>query len=215
MKQGYPTYSKAAQKGEAGIDLASRIVNKELGWLLVRNHQEHDFGIDAQVDIILDDGSVTGQIIAMQIKYGKSFFQEKNQWGYVYRGDQKHFNYLANYPTPVLIYTGEYSHSLKTIALCLTEIKIISKIPKKYGQIHVNFSTDKIAEFLDSHFPGLNEMTEWLSMPLDENKRSSYEIANALGLNLLGCRGRHLAQAQRGGRHVGRVNLQSGRTTRQ
>ncbi|MEI7867191.1 MAG: DUF4365 domain-containing protein [Candidatus Methylumidiphilus sp.] len=332
MKQGYPIYSKAAQKGEAGIDLVSRIVHMELGWLFKRNHQEHDFGIDAQVDIILDDGSVTGQIIAMQIKYGKSFFQEKNQWGYVYRGEQKHFNYLANYPTPVLIvichpsshdcywvefdpavtsragenwkitipfnnilsqskekildllplpadylseiesywaindliishqhflfiidrkdvgalrvdeprqffdrirstrelashcqgkvelsfhgydddsrelyeidevrryvpilvsalpelfffvYTGEYSHSLKTLAMCLSEVKILSKTSKNYGQIHVNFSTDKIAEFLESHFPGINEMTEWLSMPLEENKRISYDVANALGL---------------------------------
>ncbi|PZN69612.1 MAG: hypothetical protein DM484_29370 [Candidatus Methylumidiphilus alinenensis] len=103
MKQGYPTYSKAARTGNDGIDLVSRVVHEELGWLFKRNHQEHDFGIDAQVDLILDDGSVTGQIIAMQIKYGKSFFQEKNQWGYVYRGEQKHFNYLANYPTPVLI----------------------------------------------------------------------------------------------------------------
>jgi hypothetical protein len=24
-------------------------------------------------------------------------------WGYVYRGETKHFNYLANYPLPVII----------------------------------------------------------------------------------------------------------------
>ncbi len=77
MKQGYPTYSKAAQKGEAGIDLVSRIVHMELGWLFKRNHQEHDFGIDAQVDIILDDGSVTGQIVAMQIKMVNLSFKKR------------------------------------------------------------------------------------------------------------------------------------------
>lgn len=103
MKQGFPTYSKAAQKGDRGGDLVSRVINEEFGWLFKRNHQEHDFGIDAQVDVILDDGTVTGQMLALQIKYGKSFFEEKNQWGYVFRGKLKHFNYLANYPPPVLI----------------------------------------------------------------------------------------------------------------
>ncbi len=82
------------------------------------------------------------------------------------------------------IYTGEDSHSLKILALCLTEVNILSKLPKTHCQIHVNFSTDKIAEFLETHFLGLNEMTEWLSMPLEENKRISYEVANALGLEM-------------------------------
>jgi len=41
------------------------------------------------------DGQVTGQILAVQIEYGKSFFQEKNRLGYIYRGDEKHFNYLG------------------------------------------------------------------------------------------------------------------------
>jgi hypothetical protein len=77
MNQGYPTYSKAAQKGDKGVEIVSRIINDGYGWLFKRNHQEHDFGIDAQVDVILDDGSVTGQMIALQIKYGASFFKEK------------------------------------------------------------------------------------------------------------------------------------------
>ena len=82
------------------------------------------------------------------------------------------------------VYTGERCHTLKTLALCLTEVKIPSKMPNKNGQIPVGFSTDKIAEFLESHFPGLNKMTEWLSIPLEENKRISYEVANALGLEI-------------------------------
>lgn len=334
MSQGFPTYSKAAQKGDRGVDLVSRVINEEFGWLFKRNHQEHDFGIDAQIDVILEDGTVTGQILALQIKYGKSFFEEKNQWGYVFRGDIKHFNYLANYPTPVLIaichpnnediywvdftpestsragnnwritipfenklsgskhrvsellpppsnvldevqhywaindvlvtsehfyfiidreevksldvasirnfydrvlrtkelaahcqgkieisfhgynddsrelyeiqemreyvpvlvnalpelfffaYTGERSYTLQTIALCLSAVDVKSRNPNKDNKIRVEFSTKEIAELLDSHFPGLNQITEWLNMPIEENKRISFEVVRSLGLEV-------------------------------
>jgi hypothetical protein len=46
---------------------------------------------------------VTGKMLAVQIKCGQSFLSEKNRWGYVYRGERKHFNYLFNYPIPVII----------------------------------------------------------------------------------------------------------------
>lgn len=332
MTQGFPTYTSAARKGDRGVDLVSRIVNEGFGWLFRRNHQEHDFGIDAQIDVVLEDGSVTGQMIAMQIKYGASFFNEKNQWGYVYRGEQKHFNYLANYPTPVLIVichpksedcywvvfdptatskagsnwkitvpfenklanskkqiidllpepadylseveaywamndilvehehflfiidreeieafdvtrvrsffdrlrstpeiavhcqgkvelafhgynedprelfeiqdvrnyvpllsaalpelfffarTGERASTLKTLAMCLTEVKIKSSTPNEQDQLEVEVATHPIAEFLERHYPGLNEMTDWLNMPIEENKRISFEVAEALGM---------------------------------
>lgn len=331
MAQGYPTYSKAAQKGDHGVELVSRVVNEKFGWLFKRNHQEHDFGIDAQVDVILQDGTVTGQMIALQIKYGASFFNEKSKWGYIFRGEQKHFNYLSNYPIPVLILichpesgdiywvrfvpeitsragnnwkitipfehkladskgditellpppadylsqvakywmmndiiaehdnflfiigrneiegldisevrsffdrlrttreladhcqgkvelafhgfdndprelfqipemrkfvpvlsdalpellffarTGERSHTLKTIALCLTEVRILSNTPNEYNQIPVEVTTDKIAQFIDSHCSGLNEMTDWLKMSIEENKQIFFGAVRALG----------------------------------
>lgn len=334
MSQGFPTYSKAAQKGDRGVDLVSRVINEEFGWLFKRNHQEHDFGIDAQVDVILEDGTVTGQMLALQIKHGKSFFEEKNQWGYVFRGELKHFNYLANYPTLVLIaichpdskdiywevftpestskagsnwkitipfenklsgskqrisellpppsdildevqqywainevlvtseyvyfiidreevkalnvssirnfldrilstkelaahcqgiieisfhgygddprelyeipemrryipifvkalpelfffaYTGERSFTLSTIALCLSTVEVQSRKPNKENKIRVEFSTKEIADLLDSHFPWLNTMTEWLNMPIEENKRISFEVVRSLGLEV-------------------------------
>ena len=331
MNQGFPSYNKAAQKGDHGVDIVSRVINEGFGWLFKRNHQEHDFGIDAHVDIVLENGSVTGQMLALQIKYGTSFFQEKNQWGYIFRGEQKHFNYLANYPTPVLIlicnpetndiywinfspdatsragnnwkiaipfenklaetksriakllpppadylsdmqsyweinnvivnsvylyfiidrkdvetlgvssirgffnrirstkelaahcqgkveigfhgynedprelfqipemrkyipilanslpelfffaYTGERAHTLKTFAFCLTEVEVKSKPQNKKDKIRVEFTTDKIGQFLESHFPGLNEMTEWLNLPIEVNKRISFDVFRALG----------------------------------
>ncbi|WP_082334061.1 DUF4365 and DUF1817 domain-containing protein [Pseudomonas syringae] len=331
MTRGFPKYSNSAQKGDRGVDIVSRLINEEFEWLFKRNHQEHDFGIDAQVDIVLESGAVTGQMLALQIKYGTSFFEEKNKWGYIYRGEQKHFNYLANYPTPVLIiichpnsnecfwvkfdpeptskagknwkitipfgnklksskneisallpppadylseverywamndiianhnyflfiidridvnamdfstvreffdrirstreladhcqgkieisfhgynedsrelfeisevrafasrlstilpellffaYTGERCNGLKTIAMCLTEVKRLSPTPNADNKIPVEISTEQIAKFLSELWPGLNELTEWLNMTIDENKRISYDAIRALG----------------------------------
>lgn len=334
MVKGFPVYSTAARKGDRGVDLVSRVINEEFGWLFKRNHQEHDFGIDAQVDVIRNDGAVTGQMLAFQIKYGKSFFEEKNRWGYVFRGDLKHFNYLANYPAPVLIaichpdsedvywavfnpeatsragnnwkitipfenklsgakdkvseflpppsdildgiqnywsmndvlvttehfhfiidraevesldtssvrtffdrllltkelaahcqgkveisfhgydedprelfeilevrryvsvlvealpelfffaYTGECANTLKAVALCLAVVEVKSRNPIVNKKIGIEFSTKEIAELLDSHFPGLNRVTEWLNMPIEESKRISIAVVRSMGLNV-------------------------------
>ena len=98
-----PKYSKAAQKGELGVQRVSSIVFEKLGWIFKRNPQEYDFGIDGQVEIVDSFGTVTGQTFGVQIKYGKSFLNEETRWGYVYRGELKHINYLLNYPLPVFI----------------------------------------------------------------------------------------------------------------
>ncbi len=102
MSSGFPQYMPAARKGDRGVRIVGRIVDEDLGWIFKRNHQEHDLGIDGQIEVVTD-GYATGQILAAQIKFGESFFKETNRWGYIYRGEKKHFNYLANYPVPVII----------------------------------------------------------------------------------------------------------------
>ena len=103
MSDGYPTYSSSAQLGGLGLELVSKVVRYDLKWLLRPNHQEHDFGIDGQIDVIAEDNLVTGKMVGVQIKCGTSFFKERTRWGYIYRGERKHFNYLSNYPIPVII----------------------------------------------------------------------------------------------------------------
>lgn len=103
MRLGFPTRINASKMGETGVNIVSKITTDHFGWLFKRNHQEHDFGIDGQLEVITQDGVVTGQMLAVQIKCGKSFFIERNRWGYVYRGEIKHFNYLSNYPVPIVI----------------------------------------------------------------------------------------------------------------
>lgn len=97
----YPRISPQARLGDQGVENAGRVFN-QFGWLFRRTHQEHDFGIDGYVDVVLEDGSITGQVIAVQIKHGLSFFATKSAHGYIYRGDPKHFNYYCNSSSPLL-----------------------------------------------------------------------------------------------------------------
>ncbi|MFZ2524411.1 MAG: DUF4365 and DUF1817 domain-containing protein [Candidatus Ferrigenium altingense] len=332
MSNGFPQFARSAQQGERGVNVVSRIINETFGWLFKRNHQEHDFGIDGQIEVITPTGLVTGQILAVQIKYGKSFFREKNKWGYLYRGELKHFNYLSNYPVPVLIVichpeseecywvrfkpeqaqttdagwkitipfenklneakgvieeilpplqdslsdlqaywainnmmvessyihfiidklevkaldatrpreffdrlrttkelayqcqgkveisfhgydhdarelfeieevrkyapvldaalpelfffvrTVNPTYTLKILALCQTHVSLPDGRSTREVTHKVVYDTDKVGEFLMRHWPGLNEMTEWLSMSIEENKKISFDVARCLGL---------------------------------
>jgi len=77
--------------------------------------------------------------------------------------------------------TGDRCQGLKTIAMCLTEVKKLSDAPNAQNQIQVEVSTANIAFFMQRHWPGLNEMTEWLKMPLEKNKEISFNIIRAMG----------------------------------
>lgn len=335
MHSEYPQYTSQAKLGDQGIIIVSRIVHENFGWLFKRNHQEHDFGVDAHTDEITQEGKVTGRILAMQIKCGESFFGEKNKWGFVYRGEQKHFNYLINYPIPVLIiicdpksqnchwvrfdpkqiqktekawkitipyendlktskgriesvlpplfdgnaklksywainniimesqyiifpilkrevvtlntsrprkffdhlrstkelayecqgkveisFSGYHedtlelfeidevrkyivalehvlpelfffivakptAHTLKVIALCLSEFSFPEGHPTPFvARKIVLLNNDNLKDFLMRHFIGLNEMTEWLSMSMEENKKITFDIARCLGMQI-------------------------------
>src|SRR5450631_2522034 len=78
---GFHQYTPSAKLGDVSIGIVSRRVSEEFGWLFKRNHQEHDFGIDGQIEVVTDAGSVNGQMLACQMKCGISFFRESNKWG--------------------------------------------------------------------------------------------------------------------------------------
>jgi hypothetical protein len=103
MKASFPKLKGAARTGKIGVDTVSSIVNDQLQWLFRRNPGEDDFGIDGYIDIVLEDGSITGQSIAIQIKCGNSFFVNKSSVGFVFYGEKKHLNYYLNSQIPVLI----------------------------------------------------------------------------------------------------------------
>jgi len=98
-----PKYNKSSQKGEVGITILKSLIETEFLWLLRVNHKEHDFGIDAYIDVIAEDGGVTGKSIAAQVKTGDSYFKESNNIGWVFRGKMEHLNYYLNHDIPVII----------------------------------------------------------------------------------------------------------------
>ena len=69
---------------------------------IFREQPISDYGIDAHIELI-DGENVTGQLIALQVKSGASWFKEKYDGGYVFRGDQKHLDYWLEHSLPVLI----------------------------------------------------------------------------------------------------------------
>jgi hypothetical protein len=85
--------------GEAAFDL---FVNRDLGWVFRPVHQEHDFGIDGFVDVVIDD-ELTGSSLAIQIKCGSTFVAKKTSGGIRYDGQLKHLNYYANINHPVIL----------------------------------------------------------------------------------------------------------------
>ena len=73
----------------------------ENGWLF-REQSLHDHGIDAQVEIV-EDGRPTGELIAIQIKSGSSYFSEQTKSDVVYRADDAHIQYWSRHALPVII----------------------------------------------------------------------------------------------------------------
>lgn len=98
-----PKYKQSSRTGENGITILKGIVETQLEWIFRPNHQEHDFGIDAYIDIVSDAGEVTGKTIAIQVKTGQSYFNERSKFGWIYRGRREHLNLYLNQDIPVVI----------------------------------------------------------------------------------------------------------------
>ncbi|MGV7221158.1 MAG: DUF4365 domain-containing protein [Nitrospinales bacterium] len=102
-KNSFPKITNSSLIGNMGVNAISKIVSDDLKWLFRKNHQEDDFGIDAYIDIVTENNSVTGQCFAAQIKTGQSYFRSETPNGYTYYGEAKHLNYYMNNPLPIII----------------------------------------------------------------------------------------------------------------
>jgi hypothetical protein len=98
-----PKLNNSNKTAEQGVTIVKQTIETKLNWLFRRTHQEEDFGIDGFIDIITDNGHVTGKSIAVQIKTGESFFNSKNEIGWIFRGQIKHLNYYLNHDIPVVV----------------------------------------------------------------------------------------------------------------
>ena len=71
------------------------------GWLF-REQFTLDYGIDAQVEIVVDD-TPTGNLIAIQIKSGLSYFSETTSDEIIFRTKNKHIDYWVKHSLPVIL----------------------------------------------------------------------------------------------------------------
>ncbi|WP_257588421.1 DUF4365 and DUF1817 domain-containing protein, partial [Leptospira sp. id769339] len=108
----FPKRTVQNLKGERGVIEFAKLINSELGWIFRKTELEHDYGIDGYIDIVLEDGFVSGKTVAVQIKYGESYFKQKSHNGFWYTGKTKHLNYYLNLDFPLLLViinsTGAY-----------------------------------------------------------------------------------------------------------
>lgn len=72
-----------------------------VGWLF-REQFLHDYGIDAQVEIVKDN-KPTGDLIAIQVKSGASYFSECTESEIIYRTDNKHVEYWMRHCLPIIV----------------------------------------------------------------------------------------------------------------
>lgn len=85
-----------------GVHKVGLTILQEFKWI-EREQPISDYGIDMQIEIVNDE-KPTGQLIALQIKSGESYFKETTENSIVYRGERKHLNYWQFHTIPVLIF---------------------------------------------------------------------------------------------------------------
>lgn len=92
--------SPSARIASLGVTQTALAIQK-MGWLF-REQPTEDYGIDAHVEVV-DGQSVEGRLLALQIKSGVSFFNEKAEDGWWFRPDDAHVRYWTNHSLPVAV----------------------------------------------------------------------------------------------------------------
>jgi hypothetical protein len=90
-------YSSTDRKGVQWVGLKTT----EMNWIF-REQSTDDWGIDAHLEVVAE-GKVTGRLIAVQIKSGKSWFSEETEEAFIFRGELRHLSYWQNHSLPVII----------------------------------------------------------------------------------------------------------------
>lgn len=159
-----PKYNKSNNTGRNGLNLLTKIIEDELGWIVRPTHQEDDFGIDAYIDVIID-GQVTGKSIAIQIKAGKSYLKEltPDLWNFV--GERKHLNYYFNQDISVLIIIVDLNKEVAYWEACEIENILLAgeswsmPVPKKQ-QINFN-QKDKLLKYTSKTVDYVSQLEQY------------------------------------------------------
>lgn len=92
--------SERARTDRLGVSRLDHFFS-EHGWLF-REQLWHDFGIDAQVEVV-EKGKAAGELIAIQIKSGASYFSEQTETSFVLRADDNHIRYWSRHSLTVIV----------------------------------------------------------------------------------------------------------------
>jgi hypothetical protein len=84
-----------------GVHFVGYQTARELGWVF-REQPMPEYGIDAQLELV-QAGRTSGNLIAVQIKSGRSYFTRSDEIGFLYYGRLEHLDYWSAYAIPVVI----------------------------------------------------------------------------------------------------------------
>lgn len=96
----FPSAPAHFQTERAGVIAVATEINR-LG-LIWRETPLTDVGIDGQIEFVNDAGQATGQLLAVQVKSGASYFDDKGAYWRFYP-DPKHRYYWERFPFPVIV----------------------------------------------------------------------------------------------------------------
>jgi hypothetical protein len=110
-------------QGRQGIAITELFISK-LGHQF-REQVTNDAGIDAHVELVdQTTRKVTGQLVALQIKAGPSYFTETSKDAIIFRGELKHLDYWLNHSLSVflvLVDTAEQKAFWQEITMATVE----------------------------------------------------------------------------------------------
>lgn len=96
--------TSAETTGATGVAILDTIVNRDLGWILRRQDQAGtDYGIDAHIEVVDDDGTVTGRLLAVQVKAGPHYFRRRLGETFIQYVSAHHLRYWLGHSLPVLL----------------------------------------------------------------------------------------------------------------
>src|SRR6185503_15936166 len=130
--------------GREGIALCDLIVST-LGHIF-RTQESNDRGIDAHVELVKQDThEPMGEIVALQVKGGPSYFNEVTGTGVTFRGSVEHLDYWLNHCLPVFLVLVEVA-TRKAYWQEITD-RTVERLPKGW-KVEVPFTNELETNFI-------------------------------------------------------------------
>lgn len=169
----YPNITSENLQERAGVYRVAQLLS--LKGIIFRETSNTDVGIDGQIEWLSKSGQATGQILAVQIKSGISFFRNKEKEDYwKFYPNKKHLKYWEAFPIPVVILL----HHPETDNVYYQDIRFYLRNPNndkcKFISIPknqvINNTDDGKNDFIMQYFKKTNQSLFDLSgqLPIDE-----------------------------------------------